>query len=59
MTPDELSQVLLRDEYHILDISPEDFPELESHIGWRVGTTHCQLVKAHRALFRDGGNRSS
>jgi len=36
MTPDELSQVLLRDEYHILDISPEDFPELEPHIGTRA-----------------------
>jgi len=36
MTPDELSQVLLRDEYHILDISPEDFFKLESHIGRRA-----------------------
>jgi len=36
MTPDGLSQVLLRDEYHILDISPEDFPELESRIGTRA-----------------------
>jgi len=36
MTPEELSQILLRDEYHILDISPEDFPQLESHIGKRA-----------------------
>jgi len=36
MTPDELSQVLLRDEYHILNISPEDFSQLESHIGRRT-----------------------
>ena len=36
MTPDELSQALLRDEYHILDISPEDFPRLESRIGTRA-----------------------
>ena len=35
MTPDELSQVLLQDEYHILDISSEDFSKLESHIGKR------------------------
>jgi len=36
MTPKELSQVLPRDEYHILYISPEDFSELESHIGKRA-----------------------
>jgi len=36
MTPDELSQVLLRDEYNIVDISPEEFPEVESHIGTRA-----------------------
>ena len=36
MTPDELSQVLLRDEYQILDISPEGFSELESRIGTRA-----------------------
>ena len=36
MTPSELSYILLRDEYHVLDISPEDFSRLESYIGRRA-----------------------
>ena len=36
MTPDGLSQVLLQDEYNILDISSEDFSKLESHIRKRA-----------------------
>lgn len=36
MTPSELSYILLRDEYHVLDISPKDFSKLESYIGRRA-----------------------
>ena len=36
MTPSELSYILLQDEYHILDISPENFSELEPYIGTRA-----------------------
>lgn len=36
MTPSELSYILLRDEYHVLDITPEDFSKLESYIGRRA-----------------------
>ncbi|KAG0636740.1 hypothetical protein HOY80DRAFT_333225 [Tuber brumale] len=38
MTPDELSKILLLDEYQVLDIPQEDFSRLEPHIGTRAYT---------------------
>ncbi|RPA97053.1 hypothetical protein L873DRAFT_1155599 [Choiromyces venosus 120613-1] len=38
MTPDELSELLLLDEYLVLDIPPAEFPELEQVIGRRAYT---------------------
>lgn len=32
MTPDELTNLLAQNEYLVLDISPEDFQELEKFI---------------------------
>ncbi|PWW75102.1 hypothetical protein C7212DRAFT_326245, partial [Tuber magnatum] len=38
MTPDELSKILLLDEYQVLGIPQEDFARLEPHIGNRAYT---------------------
>jgi len=36
MTPNELTKILLRDEYQVLDIRPENFVELEQYIQKRA-----------------------
>ncbi|CUS13833.1 unnamed protein product [Tuber aestivum] len=43
MTPDELSKILLLDEYQVLNIPQEDFAGLEPHIGTRAYTYRAAI----------------
>ena len=49
MTPDELTNLLAQNEYLVLDISPEDFQELEKRGG--MYPNHCSDMGIESALL--------
>jgi len=47
MTPEKFLELLSRDEYLVLDISPQEFGKLESLIGYRAYVSKDFLVTSY------------